>query len=251
MPNLKVLILLLSLSSSVATATVGNCVVRSGAMVLPLVELYTSEGCSSCPPADAWLTTARRDDGINWVAFHVDYWDALGWRDRFADVRYSERQRDRVAAAGENTVYTPQVMSGPNLRVDWRSAKSFEKAVAAQRQQRAPTMIEMRYDVTSRKLDVTATRVAHADLVDPVLWVAEIESGLSTQVRAGENARRELHHDAVVRALHGPFSIKAKDVAVSTRITLAADRPAQVVSWVEDARHVPRQSLALLGAGCN
>lgn len=251
MPNLKVFILLLSLSSSVATAAVGNCVVRSGEMVLPLVELYTSEGCSSCPPADAWLTTALRDDSINWVAFHVDYWDALGWRDRFADVRYSERQRDRVAAAGENTVYTPQVMSGADLRVDWRSTKSFEKAVAAQRQLSAPTMIEMRYDVTSRKLDVTATRVAHADLVDPVLWVAEIESGLSTQVRAGENARRELHHDAVVRSLHGPFSIKAKDVAVSKRITLAGDRPAHVVSWVEDARHVPRQSLALLGAGCN
>ena len=85
MRSLKLFISLLLLSPAVATAAVGHCVVRSGAVVQPLVELYTSEGCSSCPPADAWLTAARHDEGINWVAFHVDYWDALGWRDRFAN----------------------------------------------------------------------------------------------------------------------------------------------------------------------
>jgi hypothetical protein len=234
----------LLLASPLALADAA-CLLKSGKMVQPLVELYTSEGCSSCPPADAWLAKARADRGANWLAFHVDYWDALGWRDRFGEARHSERQRSRVTALGKRTVFTPQVMSGENVRVDWRDDGAWRAALAAQRAQPSPVAIEIRHERGSRRLDVTATTMAGAAMVAPALWIAELESGLRTDVRAGENARRTLHHDAVVRRLHGPFAIRAREVAVSRRVWVRAldGQPAQVIAWVEDGRQVPRQSL--------
>jgi hypothetical protein len=108
------------------------CEARSGANVVPLVELYTSEGCSSCPPADRWLSKlALADAGeANFLAFHVDYWDEIGWHDRFGSPAYSQRQRQRVAAAeGGDTVYTPQVMVGSNVRVAWSDPRKFSAAL--------------------------------------------------------------------------------------------------------------------------
>ncbi len=83
------------------------CSARSGPTDMPLVELYTSEGCSSCPPADRWLTGQLKDRRANWLAFHVDYWDSIGWPDRFGSPANSQRQRQRVGAHGGDTVYTP------------------------------------------------------------------------------------------------------------------------------------------------
>src|SRR5215470_5795425 len=73
-------------------ASAQTCNAESGAQVPVVVELYTSEGCDSCPPADRWLSTLKDKPGVLAAAFHVDYWDRLGWSDRFADARYSERQ---------------------------------------------------------------------------------------------------------------------------------------------------------------
>src|SRR5512140_1829162 len=91
------------------------CSATSGTRTLPLVELYTSEGCDSCPPADRWLRTtfppgAATDARASVLAFHVDYWDGPGWRDRFARRDYTERQQALMRAAGTRTVYTPQLL---------------------------------------------------------------------------------------------------------------------------------------------
>lgn len=253
MPNARFPLLVLMLLAATPVVAADTCYVHSGRQVQPLIELYTSEGCSSCPPADAWLSQARRDTTVNWVAFHVDYWDSLGWPDRYADARYSARQRTRVAATGERTVYTPQVMSGPETRVDWHSASKLRDTLDAQRAQTAPVRIEMRYDASTRSLDVLAARTASAEIGGATLWLAALESGLSTQVRAGENARRKLRHDAVVRQLYGPFPLAVDDAPLTQRITLGAstgDRPVHAVAWIEDTRHVPLQSLALLQSHC-
>ena len=102
------------LLAMIPATAVAECTVHSGPTTNVLVELYTSEGCDSCPPADRWLqalggggTAAGR---IIPVAFHVDYWDYLGWKDRFASPRYSERQRALASAAKSTRVYTPQVV---------------------------------------------------------------------------------------------------------------------------------------------
>ena len=77
-----------------------RCNAESGAQVPVMVELYTSEGCNSCPPADRWLSSLKDKHGVLAAAFHVDYWDRLGWKDRFGHARHTERQAQQQAAAG-------------------------------------------------------------------------------------------------------------------------------------------------------
>ena len=99
---------------------------ESGPQQTALIELYTSEGCSSCPPAEAWMSRLKNDPGL-WkkfvpIAFHVDYWDRLGWRDRFSSQRWTERQLGYAALWRSDSVYTPAVVrNGSELR-NWSGA---------------------------------------------------------------------------------------------------------------------------------
>src|SRR5512134_3696486 len=103
---------LLMVSTGVAHASPACTARTSGNEVLPLVELYTSEGCDSCPPADRWLSATFPSGGAtaSVLAFHVDYWDRLGWKDRFASPDYTARQHAAMRANGKTFVYTPQVL---------------------------------------------------------------------------------------------------------------------------------------------
>src|SRR5262249_16851954 len=108
-----------------------DCTVRSGAQTNVLVELYTSEGCSSCPPADKWLTSLAKPEmkgRVVPVAFHINYWDYIGWKDAYADARYTARQEDFAKATGAHSVYTPQVVLGGR---DWRGWRAERDAAAA------------------------------------------------------------------------------------------------------------------------
>ena len=91
-----------------------QCVVSSGPTVTPVIELYTSEGCSSCPPADKWASSLK-DSGAVVQAFHVNYWDYIGWKDRFASAAYTNRQRDIAARNDLRNIYTPQSVQ----RIGW------------------------------------------------------------------------------------------------------------------------------------
>ena len=84
-----------------------------------MVELYTSEGCNSCPPADRWLSTLKADPAVVALAFHVDYWDRLGWKDRFASAAFTARQAAQQATNGARFSYTPQVVVDGRDRNDW------------------------------------------------------------------------------------------------------------------------------------
>ncbi|HEY9191987.1 MAG TPA: DUF1223 domain-containing protein, partial [Methyloversatilis sp.] len=125
------LFLLASAALMPLSAAAVSCQVRSGWS--PVVELYTSQGCSSCPPADAWLGSLAQAAAARQVvplAFHVDYWDYLGWRDPLSQAGHSARQRRLARAEGGTVVYTPQVrLSGGDFR-DWRSADIVRGALA-------------------------------------------------------------------------------------------------------------------------
>ena len=104
-------LLLATFTVSAETSTTKQHSFSSSVERVALVELYTSEGCSSCPPADRWLSQLNSSDKL-WdnfvpVAFHVDYWDYIGWKDRFASKAYSQRQRRYAKEQGERTVYNP------------------------------------------------------------------------------------------------------------------------------------------------
>ena len=98
--TLAAALLTLLVATVVQAQAAGSCSARSGPSVAPVVELYTSEGCSSCPPADVWLSRLKADPGVVALAFHVDYWDRLGWKDRFASPVYTQRQAQSQRSSG-------------------------------------------------------------------------------------------------------------------------------------------------------
>ena len=188
----------------------GECTASSGPHRIALLELYTSEGCSSCPPADRWLSSLAAQgftpDRVVPLALHVDYWDYIGWQDRFAQPAFSARQRDMVRLAGARTVYTPQVMLNGR---DFRGLKQGDlaKRLATINQSPAHASIQLRISrQTPERID-TSVSVSAEHPENLVLYLALYENGLSTEVKAGENSGVKLHHDYVVREWYGPMKV--------------------------------------------
>lgn len=169
---------------------------RSGAARVNLLELYTSEGCSSCPPADHWLNGFEHDPRL-WrklvpVAFHVDFWNHIGWRDRFSSPRYSAREERYARVLDMSAVYTPAVfLNGKEWR-DW-----YRERDPRPRPSPPPGDLVLRLDhqelQASFRPPPEAVNEGGLDL-----YVALLGFGLHTHVQAGENRGRTLHHDFVV-----------------------------------------------------
>lgn len=180
-----VLALALLCASAAATAAPDTCRASSGELRLTVVELYTSEGCSSCPPADRWLSGLKGRDDVLPLAFHVDYWDRLGWKDRFASPAYTERQAQWRGLAGARFVYTPQII------VD-----GVDRGALPPRRPSAAVALEVQREGDGYSATVTPTAAAPARLA--AYW-SRTENGHSSAIKAGENQGATLHHDFVVR----------------------------------------------------
>ncbi|MEW6514878.1 MAG: DUF1223 domain-containing protein [Pseudomonadota bacterium] len=187
------------------SALAAECAAQSGKQTNALIELYTSEGCSSCPPADRWLSGLLRDSGnIVPLAFHVDYWDYIGWKDRFAQARFADRQRQISQLAGGRFVYTPQVMLNGRDYRGWQSSR-FVADVAAINQVPARARIELRLTTSPGAMDLVAN--ANSTQTGAVFYIALYENQLSSDVKAGENSGARLLHDYVVREWLGPYPV--------------------------------------------
>ena len=182
-----------SLAASLASAAapVAACSARSGPTVTPVVELFTSEGCNSCPPADHWISTLKADPGVVALAFHVDYWDRLGWKDRFASPAYTQRQAQTQASSGARFSYTPQVLLDGADRKDW-------SRIAAPSVQRPAARVDVTLVREDRRFSATVVPASGAPARLAAYW-ALTENGHSTAVKAGENEGVTLKHDYVVR----------------------------------------------------
>lgn len=168
---------------------------ESGTARKVMIELFTSQGCNSCPPAEAYLNGFIDNPGL-WttyipLAFHVDYWDSLGWKDRFALADNAARQRRYARLAGSRTVYTPAFRVngegwGPGL---------------LKRSPRADGQAPGNLSLTLRGRQFQARYAAHASVQKPlVLHVALLGMGLTTEIASGENRGRQSRHEFVVLA---------------------------------------------------
>lgn len=191
-----------------------ECSANSGNKTIPLLELYTSEGCSSCPPADQWLSKINYDaDALTPLAFHVDYWDYIGWKDKFSNAEYSNRQRKIAAFGGAGFVYTPQFVFNGR---DFKGWDDNRLNAAITEQQKLAPIVKLSLNAT-RAQDGSIILKTSAATVNPEatktadIFIALYENGLVTQVKAGENAGRELKHDYVVRELFGAYQIPHQD----------------------------------------
>ncbi len=193
----------------VAEAT--SCTATSGERRVALLELYTSEGCSSCPPADRWVSglpgRGLTPERVVVLGFHVDYWDYIGWPDPYAQRRFSERQRHVNVRNGARFVYTPQLMlDGKDYRRGfWRD--DIAAAVAAINQQRPGARLGLTLAPGNAELEARA----EVAVPDPEtrssadVYLALLEDRLGNHVTSGENRGQRLAHDFVVRELAGPF----------------------------------------------
>ena len=196
----------------VKPAAGAECKAVSGPQTAALVELYTSEGCSSCPPADRWLSSlaagSRVPGSVVPIALHVDYWDYIGWKDPYAKREFSLRQRKLSQLQRMALVYTPQVvLQGRDFR-GWGTA-AFDAAVARITAQPAKARISLSVrQATARGLEVKAGAqlLDLAQQADAALYLATYENRLSSTVTAGENRGRRLGHDYVVLEWLGPFA---------------------------------------------
>ncbi|HNV88837.1 MAG TPA: DUF1223 domain-containing protein [Methylotenera sp.] len=192
------------------SAIAAECSAKSGAQTVPLLELYTSEGCSSCPPADKWLSGLKHNSNqVIPLAFHVDYWDYIGWKDRFAKAEYSERQRKTAAFAGSGYVYTPQLVFNGRDFKSWDNSRLNQRIEATQKlASRASLSLDAVTQASGEiTLKASAQAVKPADAKNADVFVAIYENKLASQVNTGENSGRELKHDYVVREFFGAYQI--------------------------------------------
>ncbi|MCE9661301.1 MAG: DUF1223 domain-containing protein [Burkholderiales bacterium] len=209
----------LATAAALATAPVlagEACMARSGATSAPVVELYTSEGCNSCPPADRWLSKLKSDPSVVALAFHVDYWDRLGWKDRFASAAFTSRQAEQQASNGARFSYTPQVVVDGQDRKDWPGiATPIGKRAAS------PVDVVLTRDGDRVTASVAATSRAPKRLA--AYW-AVTEQGHVSAVKAGENRGVTLEHDYVVRDYK---TVPAWTASTTAPQTVAFQLPAQ------------------------
>lgn len=239
-----------------ASGTAAECVATSGARTVALVELYTSEGCSSCPPADRWLSGLgeRYPKGtVVPLALHVDYWDYIGWKDPYGKRAHSLRQRRFSQLQRMAFVYTPQVMlQGRDFR-RW-GTPAFDDALARINSQPARAHIRLAVHAAGPDgLDVEARAELASAAQDPALFLAAYQGRLESRVAAGENRGRILRHDYVVLEWQGPFGFSGK-TAMSERRRLAllpgADPAHSGVAAFVQNRRTGEVLQALLHSGC-
>jgi hypothetical protein len=219
----------------VAMAAAPVCSVTSGERLTPVIELYTSEGCSSCPPADQWLSKLKGKPVVA-QAFHVGYWDYIGWVDRFASPTFTVRQREVAGFNQLLSIYTPQVVRNGRDWRDWsRAADSGTPARAA---------------ITLRRVDGTDAFEAQVTPTAGISgWAAYwtvTEHGHSSRVKAGENSGEFLKHDFVVRQYVPVGRYQGSQTLRFFAIPENKEHPRQINLVVHDPRSAePLQAVSL------
>jgi hypothetical protein len=226
-----------------------TCSGRSPAHTVALLELYTSEGCSSCPPADRFVS-ALRASGISTsqavpLSLHVDYWNDIGWKDPFSSSDFTERQRQLSALVNSRTIYTPEIFVGGRELRDWSAG--VPGAVRRINAMPAQAAIEIKLGLPTAAglpVEVTSTGPKGA-----LLQVALVHNNVTSKVTAGENSGRTLHHDFVVRQWFTAVPIGSKGSAGLARIVaLPSGVPASdlsVTAFVQSARGEVLQAFTL------
>lgn len=213
------------------------CGAQSPAHRVALLELYTSEGCDSCPPADQWLgglaQQFKPQQAVS-LAFHVDYWDYIGWKDRFAAPAYGARHSALVHSAGKKTVYTPQIFANGRELTAWRSPAQVQASVAELNRQTAPIQLRLA-QTAAHQLQLSWSPPATGPALQ--LYIAVIEDGLVSHVTRGENKGATLRHASVVRAWHGPYSSQQASIVQTVQLPSdAVQSKLRSIAFAQDPR---------------
>ncbi len=227
-----------------------KCSAKSAATLTPVVDLYTSEGCSSCPPADAWLSTlkaAHKEGKVIAQAFHVNYWDYIGWADRFAAPAYTQRQRELSARTNLNSIYTPQIAK------DGRTIRDYDASSAVASKEAAQAAIELQM-LEANRFEAKISPIQTGAAWSAYFTVTEHEH--ISRVTKGENKGETLKHDFVVRqyvplgSFNGAQTLKFSSLAPTAMTGKEAGKahPRQINLVVTDSKS--GKTLQALSLGC-
>jgi hypothetical protein len=202
------------------------------------IELFTSQGCSSCPPADAYLGVLAKRPDIVALSFHVDYWDYIGWKDRFADPLFTARQRAYAEAQGSSMVYTPQMIVAGAIDVVGSDRKAVEKALKTAYTRNTMYRIQVGRDANGR----VVVQFPEAPIgVPATVWLVTYRKSEESHVKAGENSGRDLMTYNVVRSLQkvGMWYGPATEVELKLDPQAKANSPDACAIIANQAEHGP------------
>jgi hypothetical protein len=224
-----------ALSMLSASAQAASCSGQSAAQKVSLVELYTSQGCSSCPPADQWLGTFSQRDDVVPLSMHVAYWDYIGWKDPFAKPEFAQRQRWLAQVSKSNSVYTPGVFVGGTEFREWGSTFMQQRLFARNTSSMAGASIRIEKVSAGPGLWKVSANLEGAQTVDNKrLFIAGTKNGLISKVKAGENNGRTLTNHHVVDFWSGALSPKSGSTWEWQGAI--ANEPDELVTFVQDMK---------------
>ena len=241
-----------SAAQHMASTAAMSCAARSPKNTVGLLELFTSEGCSSCPPADRWLQSLSNNgygfDKVVPLSLHVGYWDYIGWKDPYAQQRFTDRQREYSRLRQAGSVYTPQVVLAGNDFPGW-SGSAFARDLAALNSKPSSANIELEAAAVGSAVQFKAR--AQTDAINisdgAKLHLAIFEMGLKNKVTRGENSGETLTHDFVVRQWHGPLALNQGTLSAKEVLTLdapSAGRSLGMAAFVQNTRGAVLQATA-------
>ena len=205
-----------------------------------VVELYTSQGCSSCPPADKILSKLAERDDVIALALHVDYWDYIGWKDTYGDPSFTDRQRGYARAAGSRTIYTPQMVIGGVTHVVGNKPMDVMDGISQQRNQTGNVTLALARN--GQKLSITAVSDTGKNRAMLVQLVRYLPTS-SVSITRGENAGRTIEYTNIVTEWH---QIKKWNGAVPLEMAVNLSGQEPVVVIVQSAGNGPILAAAQL-----
>ncbi len=231
------------------------CSKQSPAHTVALLELYTSEGCSSCPPADQFVSGLQKrgltPEQVVPLSLHVDYWDYIGWKDVYGRRDYTERQRWLSQLANSRTIYTPEIfVTGSEVR-DWNWSLRGGVANVVKRINAKPAQADIGITLGTVAGRTLPLEINTRSAPGGKLYVALYENAIVSDVHAGENRGETLKHDYVVRDWLGPIDLgegKPGKAALPRPLAVPAGAVAKnlgVAAFVQNGRGEVLQALSL------
>ncbi|TDO83012.1 hypothetical protein EV143_102274 [Flavobacterium chryseum] len=203
-----------------------------------LLELYTSEGCSSCPPADELMVRIQneyKEDNVYILAYHVDYWDRQGWKDIFSNADFTKRQYEYSTFLGKEQVYTPQLIV--NGKADYIGSQETIVKAAIKSALSQPVVADLYLEASQSNNNLTVNYAVEGTSKNSSLLIAIVQKHANSNVKRGENANRVLSHYQIVHQLQSVDLSKAKKGTTSIRLPKNFEaKEFEIIGFVQDKK---------------
>ncbi len=219
------------------------------APIRAVIELFTSQGCSSCPPADALLQTYARDPSIIALSFPVDYWDYLGWKDTFSSPRNSERQRGYAKARGDGAIYTPQAVVNGAMHVNGSVKSDIESAIDQTSNTASLNRVPIRFWQERNTMNIAVGAAESGRVVrEATIWLGVVQTSGTVDIKRGENSGKSLVYTNIVRDLTpiGLWKGQALKIQIARGAVMLAETQKSVV-LIQEGRSGPIVGAAWAG----